>query len=301
VGGIVQRSGQEEIMKEGELGRLYTDGEIIFNEGEKGESMYVIQEGKVMILKKTPTETLTIATLESGDIFGEMSLFDKLPRSATATACGEARVLSIDKKKLFSTISRDPTLVFKILETMSQRIRKLNENLCELKKNGSVIMKMHFSVENTCRMVLDEAKNIIKADNGSVMLLDDDSGLSIKSAFGLKSKAKLKLCAGEGVAGDVLSTGKAELVNNVTMDRRFKTGDIRIKSMLCVPLKYDNITLGVINMSNCSEKLFTIEDLKMLDALAIYASTAIQNARQFTHLKAATEKILIHASMLDIY
>ena len=288
-------------MKEGELGKLYADGEVIFKEGERGESLYVLQEGKVVILKKTPSETLTIATLESGDIFGEMSLFDKLPRSATATASGQARVLSVDKKKLFSTISRDPTLAFKILETMSQRIRRLNENISELKKSRSTVMKMHFNVENTCSMVLEEARNIIKADNGSVMLLDDDGSLFIKSAFGLKSKSKLRICAGEGIAGDVLSTGKAELVNNVTMDGRFKAGEVRIKSMLCVPLKCDNNTLGVINMSNCSEKLFTIEDLKLLDALAIYASMAIQNAQQFKNLKDATEKILLHASMLDMY
>jgi len=58
-----------------------------------------------------------------------MALFDRLPRSATAIAVGDARILSIDKKKLISSISRDPTLAFKILETMSQRIRRLDEDL----------------------------------------------------------------------------------------------------------------------------------------------------------------------------
>lgn len=117
-------------MKEGELGKIYADGEVIFKEGEKGEVMYVIQAGEVRITKKLVSDHTTIATLQSGEIFGEMALFDKLPRSATAMASGEARVLSIDKKKLFSTISHDPTLAFKIIETMSQRIRRLDENLC---------------------------------------------------------------------------------------------------------------------------------------------------------------------------
>jgi len=117
-------------MKEGELGKIYADGEVIFKEGEKGETMYVIQAGEVRITKKLVSDHTTIATLRPGEIFGEMALFDKLPRSATAMASGEARVLSIDKKKLFSTISHDPTLAFKIIETMSQRIRRLDENLC---------------------------------------------------------------------------------------------------------------------------------------------------------------------------
>ena len=116
-------------MKDGELGRVYKDGEPICIEGEKGDVMYVVQSGKVAITKHAPAGEMTLAMLQGGDIFGEMALFDKMPRSATARAMGEARVLSIDKKKLFLTISHDPTLVFKMLETMSQRIRKLNENL----------------------------------------------------------------------------------------------------------------------------------------------------------------------------
>ncbi|MBI5189021.1 MAG: cyclic nucleotide-binding domain-containing protein [Nitrospirae bacterium] len=210
-------------MKEGELlGRSYSNGEIIFREGEKGEAMYVIQAGKVKITKSTASGDVTIATLESGDIFGEMSLFDRLPRSATATVYGDARILSIDKKKLFASIDKDPTLVFKILETMSKRIRRLNEDFTALKKNRSGILKISFSVEDTCNMILEEARNLIKADNGSVMLLtDDEKSLSIKAAFGTEADSKLKLAVWDGIAGDVIRIGRAELVNNVTMDSRF--------------------------------------------------------------------------------
>ena len=74
------------------LGRTYEDGEVIFREGDKGEGMYVIQAGKVKITKQTTSGEVTLSVLEDGDIFGEMALFDKLPRSATATASGEARV-----------------------------------------------------------------------------------------------------------------------------------------------------------------------------------------------------------------
>lgn len=116
-------------MTDGELGRVYANGETICKEGDKGDVMYVVQSGKVKITKRAPSGELTLATLQGGDMFGEMALFDKLPRSATATAVGEARVLSIDRKKLFLSISHDPTLVFKMLETMSSRIRKLDDIL----------------------------------------------------------------------------------------------------------------------------------------------------------------------------
>lgn len=122
-------------MKERELGRTYKDGEIICREGEKGKNMHVIQSGKVNVIKKTAEGTLTLSTLKEGEIFGEMALFDHLPRSATVKAAGETRILTIDRKGLFPRISKDPTLAFKILESMSKRIRDLSEEVTHLKRN----------------------------------------------------------------------------------------------------------------------------------------------------------------------
>jgi len=288
-------------MKEGELGRVYSDGEIIFKEGETGNVMYVLQSGKVKITKKTASENITLAILESGEIFGEMALFDRLPRSATATALGNTRVLHIDKKKLFSTISRDPTLVFKVIETMSQRIRRLDEELTKVKKKKIDILHLSIDVDELCNLILEEARNVIASDNGSIMLFDDNRKLlSIKAAFGAESEPKTKLTIGKGIAGDVLKTGRAELVNNVTMDPRFIPGAMNVKSVLCVPLRYKGHNFGVINMSNSSEKLFTIDHLKLLHSLATYASFAMQNARNFSNLKIATDEVIRHATMLDM-
>ena len=113
----------------GELGKVYRDGEVIFREGDAGQVMYMIQFGQVKINKTTPSGEMTLATLSSGELFGEMALFDRLPRSATAVASGEARVLSIDKRKLLTTMTRDPALAFHLLASMSKRIRKLDNEL----------------------------------------------------------------------------------------------------------------------------------------------------------------------------
>lgn len=284
-------------MKNSELGILYNNGEIIFREGEKGDHMYVVQSGKVKITKKGPSGDLTIAILESGEIFGEMALFDRLPRSATASALGDARVLSIDKNKLFQTLSRDPTLALRILESMSKRIRRLNEELTKLKKKK---INICIDVKEICTYILEEARNVIPADNGSLMLIDErNKSLDIKAAFGTEWEPKIDLRLGEGIAGDVLKTGKAELVNNVLMDVRYKKGSADIKSMLCVPLKWRNNIFGVINMSNTSENLFTLDQLKMLRSLAIYASIAIENAKSCSNIKNAADEILMHVSMFS--
>ncbi len=289
-------------MREDELGRVYSGGEVIFQEGDEGDRMYVVQAGKVKITKKHDAGELTIATLGPGEIFGEMAMFDRMPRSAAAVAVGEARILGIDKKKLFQSIDRDPTLVFKLIESMSSRIRSLDEEFTRLKKSKMELLQIFVNINETCQFVLDGAKNSVIADNGSIMLYDErEKNFVIKAAFGTVWEPRTSLGRGEGIAGDVLSTGKAELINNVSMDPRFKTGPADIMSMLCVPLKGKNSPFGVINMSRTTGKLFTVEDLKLLRTVAIYASLAIENAMNFTRLHDVTDEFLRHATLLDIW
>ena len=289
-------------MREDELGRTFSEGEIIFKEGDEGDRMYVVQSGKVKITKRYPAGELDIATLGPGEIFGEMALFDMMPRSATAVAVGEARVLGIDKKKLFQGIDRDPTMVFKLIESMSRRIRNLDEEFAKLKKSKMAVLQIFVNIDETCAFVLEEAKNSVIADNGSVMLYDEkEKHLVIKTAFGTIWEPRTSLGRGEGIAGDVLSTGRAELINNVSMDARFKTGSSDITSMLCAPLKGKHETFGVLNLSRNTGKLFTVEDLKLLRIVAIYASIAIENALNFNRLQDVTDEFLRHATLLDIW
>jgi CRP-like cAMP-binding protein len=288
-------------MKEGELGKGYRDGEVIFKEGDRGELMYVIQAGRVKIKKDSPSGEITLGTLESGEIFGEMALFDRLPRSATAVASGDARILSVDRKKLFPTISKDPTLLFKILETMSQRIRRLNEEIAKLKKHQSNMAPVSANIEQTCNTILSEAQNIVAAEGGSIMLLDDkEEYLSVKAAFGAEAEVKVTLRAGEGIAGHVLKTGKAELMDNASADPRYLPGEAKIRSLLCVPIGREGHNFGVINMSNTSQKPFSPHDLKLLRTIAIYASIAIQNEVNFFYLKNATDELLRNAMRVEV-
>lgn len=286
-------------MKEGELGRVYSNGEAICTEGETGDKMFVIQSGRVKITKNKPSGEITLATLGSGDMFGEMALFDKLPRSATATAMGESRVLGVDKKKLFITISRDPTLAFKILETMSQRIRRLNDDLTKLTKDKLDVFHVCMDFDATCSLILEEARNIISCEHCSIMLFDEaEKSLSIKAAFGSESDLKVRLSAGEGIAGDVFKSGKAELINNVAVDPRYVPGKMQIKSILCVPLQCQDRIIGVLNMSNTSERLFNLNDLNLLRSLSIYASIAVQHSKNFTSVERAANEMLSHVTII---
>jgi CRP-like cAMP-binding protein len=114
-------------MVRGALGRKYHDGEAIILQGKTGDSMYVVQAGRVEVIQQAEDGTQQhLAFLEAGDFFGEMAVFEKEVRSATVRAAGEARVLKIDKKTLLRRIREDPLLAVNLLKTMSHRIRFLN-------------------------------------------------------------------------------------------------------------------------------------------------------------------------------
>ena len=267
-------------MRGDELGRDYGDGEVVFWEGEEGDNMYVIQRGHVRITKITGEGDATIAVLGPGEVFGEMALFARQKRSTTVTAMENARILSIDKSKFFKTVARDPSLAFNLLEVMSDRLRQKDQEFASFRKRRLEILRSGMDIKETCRIILEEASDSVEADNGSVMILSEDKkSLDIVAAYGTEIPDKVKLDIGEGIAGDVLATGKAELVNNVTEDPRFKPGELSFKSMICVPLNSENEKLGVINLSRTTEdRLFNALDLRFIKTLSIYASLAVKNA-----------------------
>jgi hypothetical protein len=123
----------------GDLGKLYTEGEIIVRQGEVGDCMYVIQSGKVEVIKEEEGHEIKLAELAEGDFFGEMALFEKDVRSASVRPLGEVRVLTVDKKMFLRKIHDDPSLAFRIMKKMSHRIRELNNELMRLTSGGQAV------------------------------------------------------------------------------------------------------------------------------------------------------------------
>jgi flavin-dependent dehydrogenase len=119
----------EGTMNLGELGKVYQTGDTIVREGEVGDCMYVIQSGKVEVVKQNGSQEVRLAELAEGDFFGEMALFDGDVRSATVRPLGEVRVLTVDKKVLLRKIHEDPSLAFRIMQRMSGRIRDLDSHV----------------------------------------------------------------------------------------------------------------------------------------------------------------------------
>ena len=102
---------------------LYTAGQVIFEEGQLGEEMFVLLEGELVItLEGTP-----IDRLEAGSIFGEMALVDDQPRSATVAAVVDSKLLVINEARFVELLRDHPDFGVKVMSIMSARLRRLME------------------------------------------------------------------------------------------------------------------------------------------------------------------------------
>jgi CRP-like cAMP-binding protein len=121
-------------MTEGALGRVYQDGEVIIYQGEVGNCMYIIQEGQVEVFVEKEGQEIQLELLGEGEIVGEMAIFENEVRSATVRASGQARLLTVDKRNFLRRVHEDPSLAYRIVQSMSHRIREMNKEVARLKR-----------------------------------------------------------------------------------------------------------------------------------------------------------------------
>ena len=113
--------------------KIYEPGSKIFQEGDRGEELYVIIEGEVEIRKSTYTSaSKTLIVLQKGDIFGEMALIEKKTRSATAVALKKAKLLVINETFFEHVIETNPDFSKKMIRILSERLRRANSLLQSL-------------------------------------------------------------------------------------------------------------------------------------------------------------------------
>jgi serine/threonine-protein kinase len=124
----------------------YDENEIIFHEGDKGDSIYLVEEGEVSIkrsLEQPGDEEKTIAMIERGNFFGEMALFDSKPRSGSAYASKKSKVLILKKEDFLDLTKKDPntamTTLMTINKVMSERLRKTSKSFLSRFEFGNIL------------------------------------------------------------------------------------------------------------------------------------------------------------------
>lgn len=103
----------------------FEPGSVLFQEGDPGTCMYAIAEGQVDIRKG---DTL-LESLGAGDVFGEMALVDKSPRSATAVAATTVRAAVVDERSFIRLVQQTPYFALEVMGMMANRLRRTNARL----------------------------------------------------------------------------------------------------------------------------------------------------------------------------
>ena len=108
-------------------------GSVLFAEGDEGDHLYVIVEGKLKLGTSSGDgrENL-LSILGPGEMFGELSLFDPGPRTSTATAVTDAKLLSLGQEKLIPWLAENPQVALQLLARLAQRLRRTNEAVGDL-------------------------------------------------------------------------------------------------------------------------------------------------------------------------
>ncbi len=120
------------MLKAEKPGELYRDGEVIVQEGEDGNDMFLIQSGKVRVVKGKGDKEIVLATLGPRDFFGEMALFGERKRTATVVAVGDTYVLRLDAGLFLAKVRQEPTFALRIIETLVERLKEVNEKIQQM-------------------------------------------------------------------------------------------------------------------------------------------------------------------------
>lgn len=113
--------------------RSYRRGDIIFQKDEPGHSLFIIESGSVRIyIPGTQGADLTLAVMGTGDFFGDLSLLDDQPRSASAVAATDAVLLSLERSDFSALLRSRPDASLAVLATMARRLRETDQTASDL-------------------------------------------------------------------------------------------------------------------------------------------------------------------------
>ncbi len=197
---------------------------------------------------------------------------------------------------VFDTPLNDEDL--RVITTFCRQISVIQENAQlqrerqDMAEDVSVLLEIAKTVGSTLdseelfSIILEKSTQFLQAEQGSLMLLDEDrSELTVKAMKGLNKKIVelMKIRPGEGISGKVLSTGSPLMVADIDADDRIaqdKRPRYKTKSFISIPLKLDGRTIGVLNIADkITGEVFSEEDLQLLISIGAYASVAIERSR----------------------
>lgn len=206
----------------------------------------------------------------------------------------EEMVNAIDRALTESRLRKERDRLIQTVLTVNRQLENRVKELRFLYGIGRSVTSL-LDLEQILGRIVEAAVYLTGAEEGSLMLLDQESGelyLRAERGMGKTSAANLRIKVEDSIAGHVVRTGRPVMIGGINQDDSFKvkTGYF-VKSLINVPLKVSNRVIGVLAVHNKTVvRPFTDQHLNLLIALADYASIAIDNARLYARLYSAKSK-----------
>jgi CRP/FNR family cyclic AMP-dependent transcriptional regulator len=133
------------------FGRDVDAGRAVFREGEEGDQMFIIQEGRVKVVRDIAGKEQILAVLDKGDFFGEMALLTKTRRTATVTALEPVRLLAFDREGFLNMINKNPKIALNVIDKLCRRLQNANlhiQHLARKDPKGLIAMNLKFAFQS---------------------------------------------------------------------------------------------------------------------------------------------------------
>ncbi len=103
----------------------YKAGQVVFNQGDEADQMYVVVDGAIDIT----VGGVLVGTAERGEAFGEMALIDQSRRSGTAVAKTDSRIVPVDRRRFLFMVTETPNFALQLMATLAERLRAKEDGL----------------------------------------------------------------------------------------------------------------------------------------------------------------------------
>jgi len=171
----------------------YTNGQIIFQKGDLGDSLLAVLEGEVKIIASSEEgKEIILNTIPKGEMFGEIACIDGSERSATANAVGNCTLLAIQRIDLISFLKTNPDIAIELLKALCLKLRNTS-NRVETVSLLPVHVRLARLLLDACEKIAHETENGLFLDwKKSQQLIGNEIGSSRESVNRLLNQWKKK-------------------------------------------------------------------------------------------------------------
>lgn len=266
-------------------------GDMLFKEGDPGDSLFIIYDGAIRIFKEIDSETReekSLARLDAGTYLGEMTIMDGTPRSASARADVDSLVLKITRADFIGLMKSFPQGIIRLftsfLTVMANRLRATNDELVVLYEVGRIISNSP-PLDEMLTEIMNAIIRVVNADTGIVFILNEfTEKLEVRHAVGEGAIQflELKCDRNEGIVCSAVARNEVLSIQDFHNDPDYtsvKRFGYEKSDMLIAPLSKRGNAFGAILLADRKDgEPFSATNVNLVNAVANQASAAMEAA-----------------------